>query len=166
MDVFLIPSQEQLIGKRVLQAKNGNHETHIDEGGDYEPLRGKKLVAIDPITSDLLSCVDGDTQQRTTFRHTQDTRRKESKAKKKTTDFHRFKAYVEKKKELCRHLSTFYNEYIFRKLKLADDMRRQITEPRLLKQFEKLFGSGQEATVAIGDWDQRQHRKLKEPVKG
>ncbi|GAB9474810.1 hypothetical protein Gpo141_00011927, partial [Globisporangium polare] len=37
-----------LIGKQVLRAKNGNHETYIDEVGDYEPLRGKKLVAIDP----------------------------------------------------------------------------------------------------------------------
>ncbi|GAB9465151.1 hypothetical protein Gpo141_00002568 [Globisporangium polare] len=47
-----------LIGKRVLQAKNGNHETYIDEVGDYESLRRKKLVAIDPNMSDLLYLVD------------------------------------------------------------------------------------------------------------
>ena len=32
--------------------------------------------------------------------------------------------------------------------------------------FEKLFGSPQEAVVCIGGWEQKQHRKFKEPVKG
>ncbi|GAB9470392.1 hypothetical protein Gpo141_00007646 [Globisporangium polare] len=176
-----------LIGKRVIQAKNGDHETYVDEVGDYEPLRDKKLVAIASNMSDLLYCVDGDTQQQTTFRYTPDTRRKETKAMKKhrdylqvremegidgkrvvdweeaelstcnrkTADFNSFKAYVEKKNELNRRLSTFYNEYIFRKLKLGGYMRRQIAEARLLKQFEKLLGSGNETIVAIGDWAQR-----------
>ena len=36
----------------------------------------------------------------------------------------------------------------------------------MLKRFEELFGSPQDAVVCIGDWEQKQHRKFKEPVKG
>jgi hypothetical protein len=83
-----------------------------------------------------------------------------------TTDFTKFKAYIKKKNELNARLAPFYNEHIFRKLKLGRYMRRQITEARLLSRFKKLFGGPEETIVAIGDFDQRKHRKFKEPVKG
>ena len=60
----------------------------------------------------------------------------------------------------------FYSEYIFRKLKLGGYMRRQITEARLLARFKKLFDGPESTIVAIGDFDQRKHRKHHEPVKG
>jgi Putative transposase DNA-binding domain len=59
-----------------------------------------------------------------------------------------------------------HTRYLFRKLKLGSYSRRQITEARMLKRFEKLFGAADEAVVCIGDWEQRQHRRFKEPVKG
>ena len=146
--------------------------------------------------SDLLYCVEGDAKDQTKFRYTQDQRRKETKAKKyrdylqerkqekvgdksvveweaemsafnrKTTDFTKFKAYIQKKNELNARLAPFYNAYIFRKLKLGSYMRRQITEARLLSRFKKLFGGPEETVIAIGDFEQRKHRKFKEPVKG
>ena len=45
-------------------------------------------------------------------------------------------------------------------------MRRQITEARLLARFNKLFGGPDETIITIGDFEQRKHRKYKEPVKG
>jgi transposase len=172
-------------------------EKYIDELVDYEPLNGKRVVAIDPNMSDLLYCVNSDAKDQVKFRYTQDTRRKETKAKKyrnylqkrkndflvegksivlwenelsafnkKTTDFEAFKDYIAMKNDLNNHLAPFYNEYIFRKLKLGSYIRRQITESRLLKRFKTLFGSGEETIVAIGDWEQHQHRKFKEPIKG
>jgi hypothetical protein len=145
--------------------------------------------------SDLLYCVDGDTKEQTKFRYTQDTRRKETKAKKyryylqrrkkelvdgkrvvegeaessynrKTMDFVKFKTFIQKKNELNARLAPFYNEYIFRKLKLGSYMRRQITEARLLARFKKLFGGPEGTIIAIGDFEQRKHRKYKEPIKG
>ena len=71
-----------------------------------------------------------------------------------------------KKNELNARLAPFYNEYIFRKLKLRSYMRRQITEARLLARFKKLFDGPESTIVAIGDFDQRKHRKHHEPVKG
>ncbi len=52
------------------------------------------------------------------------------------------------------------------KLRTRPYMRRQITEARLLSRFKKLFGGPEETIVAIGDFEQRKHRKFKEPVKG
>jgi transposase len=194
----ILLKKKALVGKRVKtpKAKKGSGEKYIDELEDYEHLKTKRVVAIDPNMSDLLYCVDSDEREQVKFRYTQDTRRKETKSKKyrnylqerkqelidgksvvewetelsaynrKTTDFERFKAYVAKKNKLNRRLAPFYNEYIFRKLKLGGYIRRQITEARLLKRFEKLFGSGEETIIAIGDFEQRQHRKFKEPIKG
>ena len=85
---------------------------------------------------------------------------------KKTLDFEAFKTYINHKNALNLRLAPFYNNYLFRKLKLGSYSRRQITEARMLKRFQSLFGSPQQAVICIGDWEQKQHRKFKEPVKG
>jgi len=119
--------------KRIKDTLKAFHEEH------YKP----HVVSIDPNLSDLLYCVNGDTKEQTKFRYTQDTRRKETKAKKyrnylqqrkqemvdgkrvveweaelsaynrKTMDFERFKAYIQKKNEINARLAPFYNRYIF-----------------------------------------------------
>eukprot|EP00963_Diacronema_lutheri_P013002 scaffold2167_cov363-Pavlova_lutheri.AAC.22 len=84
----------------------------------------------------------------------------------KTIDFERFKAYIQKKNEINARLAPFYTGYIFWKLRLGSYMRRQITEACLLARFEKLFGGPEETIITIGDFEQRKHRKYKEPIKG
>jgi hypothetical protein len=74
--------------------------------------------------------------------------------------------YIEQKNALNLRLAPFYNDYIFRKLKLGSYSRRQITEARMFKRFEKHFGSPDEVVICIGDWEEKQHRKFKEQVKG
>jgi hypothetical protein len=163
---------------------------------EREELVDLKLVAIDPNMGDLLYCVDSDQMTQTKFRYSQDMRRKETKFKKyrnllqaqkqevidgrrvvdwetdmsaynkKTLNFEAFKTYIKHKNALNLKLAPFYNKYIFRKLKLGSYSRRQITEARMLKRFEKLFGPPDKVVICIGDWEQRQHRRFKEPVKG
>jgi len=36
----------------------------------------------------------------------------------------------------------------------------------MMKRFKKMFGSPEETIIAIGDFEQKQHRKFKEPIKG
>ncbi len=36
----------------------------------------------------------------------------------------------------------------------------------MIREFRAKFGTGEETVIAIGDWEQRQHSKCKEPVKG
>ena len=145
---------------------------------------------------DLLYCADSDQKTQTKFRYSQDMRRKETKFKKyrnllkaqkqelidgrrvvdwetdmsaynkKTLNFEAFKTYIKHKNALNLKLAPFYNKYIFRKLKLGSYSRRQITEAKMLKRFEKLFGPPDKVVICIGDWEQRQHRRFKEPVKG
>jgi hypothetical protein len=42
----------------------------------------------------------------------------------------------------------------------------EITEARLLARFNKPLGGPDETIVTIGDFEQRKHRKYKEPIKG
>jgi len=163
---------------------------------EREELVDLKLVAIDPNMGDLLYCVDSDQKTQTKFRYSQDMRRKETKFKKyrnllqaqkqevidgrrvvdwetdmsaynkKTLNFEAFKTYIKHKNALNLKLAPFYNKYIFRKLKLGSYSRRQITEARMLKRFGKLFGPPDKVVISIEDWEQRQHRRFKEPVKG
>jgi transposase len=130
------------------------------------------------------------------FRYTQNMRRKETKAKKyrnilldkkktiiegktiiewetelsqynsKTLDFNRFKTYIGKKNAVNKTISTFYEDTLYRKLKLGSYMLRQKTEARMLQRFEKLFGKPTDTIIGIGDFEQENHRKYNEPVKG
>ena len=163
---------------------------------ERKELADLKLVAIDPNMGDLLYCVIGDQCGQTKFRYSQNMRRKETKFKKyhnlrqdmkkkvidgksvvewetamsaynkKTLNFEAFKTYIKQKNALNLRLAPFYNQYIFGKLKLGSYIRRQITEARMLKRFEKLFGPPDKVVICIGDWAEKKHRKFMEPVKG
>lgn len=181
------------VGKRVQQKKGENKEQYIDElkNKDYKELKNKKIVAIDPNMSDLLYCVDGDNKERNFFRYTQNQRRKETKYKKyrdiilqlkdkkvieletelskynrKTLNYNEFKKYIKKKNEVNIKLFKFYENYIFRKLKLNSYINRLKSEKQLINRFKKIFGETKDTIVCIGDWEQRKHRKFKEPTKG
>ena len=140
--------------------------------------------------------MNGTDREANKFRYTQDQRRKETKVKKyrdlllenkkkvvegksiiewetelshynsKTLNFERFKAYIGKKNTVNKVISPFYEEQIYRKLKLGSYMLRQKTEAKMLKRFEQLFGKPGDTIIGIGDFEQQQHRKFKEPVKG
>ena len=189
--------REDLVGKKnITQPKKKNREKYIDDLDNYDNLKGKKIVAIDPGKCDLIYCVDGDTKEANKFRYSQDQRRKETKSKKftkilleqkqikisnktvieyetelskynrKTLNIQSFKEYVKKKNEINTILFDFYNKYIFRKLKLNGYMNRIRSEQRMINQFIKKFGSQDEAIITIGDLEQKKHMKFKEPTKG
>ena len=188
--------RNDLVGKRIPNSKNTSSEQYIDELKDYSNLQNKKIVAIDPGKCDIIYCVDGDTKEANEFRYSQDSRRKETKLKKyakiiinlkeekidgktiveyetelslfnrKTLDIEEFKKYVKKKNEINHKLFTFYEKYIFRKLKLNGYMNRLKSEQKMINQFKKTFGSPSEVIVNFGDFEQKRHMKFKEPTKG
>jgi len=173
-----------------------NSEEYIDELIDYTNIKNKKIVAIDPNKSDILYCVDNDNKEANEFRYTQDSRRKECKIKKyakiilefkkekvdgktiieyetelsklnrKTLMIKDFKEYIKKKSEINNKLYKFYEKYIFRKLKLNGYINRKKNEQKLINNFKKIFGKPEETIVIFGDWEQKQHMKYKEPIKG
>ena len=173
-----------------------NYEEYIDELSNYTNIKNKKIVCIDPGKSDILYCVDNDNKEANEFRYTQDSRRKECKIKKyakiilefkkdkidgktvieyetelsnlnrKTLIIIDFKEYIKKKSEINNKLYKFYEKYIFRKLKLNGYMNRKKNEQKLINNFKKIFGKPEETIVIFGDWEQKQHMKYKEPIKG
>lgn len=173
-----------------------NTEQYIDELSEYTNIKNKKLVCIDPGKSDILYCVDNDNKDANEFRYTQDSRRKECKIKKyakiilefkkekidgktiieyetelsklnrKTLLIKDFKEYIKNKSEINNKLYKFYEKYIFRKLKLNGYMNRKKNEQKLINNFRKIFGKPEETIVIFGDFEQKQHMKYKESIKG
>jgi hypothetical protein len=188
--------RNDLVGKRIPINKNSNTEQYIDDLVDYTQLKNKKIVAIDPGKSDLIYCVDSDNKNANKFRYTQDSRRKECKIKKysklilkfkeekiegktiiayetelsklnrKTLIIKDFKEYIKNKSEINSKLYNFYEKYIFRKLKLNGYINKKKHEQKMINKFKKIFGKPEETIIAIGDWEQKQQMKYKEPTKG
>ena len=171
-------------------------EQYIDEPNDYSKIQNKKIVAIDPGKCDIIYCVDGCCKDATTFRYTQDSRRKECKIKKynklilefknekidgksitdyetdlsqynkKSLDINKYKDYIKKKNEINYKLFQFYERYIFRKLKLNGYINGKRNEQKMINKFKKIFGNPDDVVVCFGDFEQRKHMKYKEPIKG
>lgn len=185
-----------LKSKKISNLHISLQEKYIDELTDYERLKFKTIVAIDPNKGDLIYAVDSDQKTRTQFRYTQDQRRFETRQKlyrdniqqlketriegksvidwetelsqynKKTLDIEKFTLYLQKKNELNRRLFQFYEQRQFRKMRLNSYKFRLQSEQKMVNNFKEKFGSPEEVVVAFGDWDQKQQLKYKEPTKG
>jgi hypothetical protein len=188
--------RNEFVGKHIPNQTYKEKEIYIDEVSDYSGLQTKKIVAVDMGKSDLIYCVDGTEKDADKFRYSQDQRRKETKSKKfsklmlelkqekingktiiqhetdlsnynrKSLNINEFKTYIQKKNELNYLLMSFYEKYLFRKLKLNGYLNTKRSEQRMILNFQKKFGTPDNVVIAFGDWEQRQQMKYKEPTKG
>ncbi|CAL8461357.1 g888 [Coccomyxa elongata] len=158
-------------------------------------LRIRKVVGIDPNMSDLLYCVDEDASHHYRYTQNQRRRETKAKKYReivlkernhtriqgrtvaewesdlsahnhKLVDSERFKAYVRAKLLVNSKVTAFYEDRIYRKLRLNTFFNTRRSEQRLLQRFRENFGAPDEVVVGIGDWEQSKHRKYKEPTKG
>ena len=176
--------------------KGISKELYIDELNDYSALQNKKIIGIDPGKSDLIYCVDDASKDAKVFRYSQDQRRKETKMKKynniilgmktnkiqgksvidyetdlslynrKTLCMDKFKAYINEKNRINYILFDFYSKYLFRKLKFGRHINIKRNEQKMMSDFRKMYGNPDEIVICIGDWEQRQQMKYKEPTLG
>ena len=84
----------------------------------------------------------------------------------KTLIFEKFQMYVQLKNLINSKLLSFYKIYEHRRLKWYGHINRQRSESRFINRFKEVFGSPDVVVIGIGDYEQSQHRKYKEPVKG
>ena len=84
----------------------------------------------------------------------------------KTLTVQKFKSYIRQKAQINNKLLIFYEKFIYRKLRLNGYINQQKSESRFIKRFQVVFGSPDQVVIGIGDYEQHQHRKYKEPVKG
>ena len=89
-----------------------------------------------------------------------------SQFNRKTLNVAKFKEYIQKKSEINGLLFTFYEKYIFRKLRLQGYRNRNRSEQKMLNNFKRIFGNEEEVIVCFGDFEQKKHMKFKEPTKG
>ena len=179
-----------------MMKKGLSTETYIDDLDDYSSLQNKKIVAIDPGKCDLIYCVDDDNKEANKFRYSQDQRRKETKKKKyskihlemkkekiqgktiiewetelsklnkKSLNITNFKEYIQKKSEINGMLFSFYEKYIFRKLRLQSYRNTKKSEQKMLNNFKRIFGNEKDVVVCFGDYEQKKQMKYKEATKG
>ena len=171
-------------------------ERYVDDMSEAErnAERDKKVVGIDPNMSDLLYCVDesGRHFRYTQNGRRQETKVKKysqihlnekshtrvdgrtvieweadlSRHNHRSTDLDAFKEYVKAKLSVIQKTEKFYSQRIFRKLKLSAFWNVRRSEQWMLSRFANIFGGPTDVTIGIGDWEQKKHRKFKEPVKG
>ena len=176
--------------------KGISRELYIDELNDYSGLQDKKIVGIDPGKEDLIYCVDDDSKDANVFRYSQNQRRKETKMKKynniilaiktnkiqgksvieyetelsnynrKTLQIDKFKTYINEKNRINHILFDFYAKQLFRKLKFGRHINIKRNEQRMIRDFRKMYGNPENVVICIGDWEQRQQMKYKEPTLG
>jgi hypothetical protein len=84
----------------------------------------------------------------------------------KTVSLAAFKEYIGAKLRMNSKISEFYEARWHRKQRLNGYFNRCRSEARLLGRLKEMFGEPKDVVIGIGDWEQRRHRKFKEPVKG
>lgn len=162
---------------------------------ETEALKGKAVVGIDPNMSDLLYCVSEDARKQYRYTQNQRRQETKAKKYRqillneknhttvggrkvtdwetdlsvfdhKTVDSARFKAFIKAKLEVNSKVTEFYKDRLYRKMRLNTFYNTRKSEQGLVQRFKEIFGTPEQAVIGIGDWEQKKHRKFKEPVKG
>jgi hypothetical protein len=84
----------------------------------------------------------------------------------KTLQIDNFKTYVNEKNRINNILFGFYAKHLFRKLKFGKHINIKRNEQQMISNFRKMYGNPDEVVICIGDWEQRQQMKYKEPTLG
>ena len=88
-----------------------------------------------------------------------------SKFNKKSINQNDFTNYTKKKNETNKLLENHYQQKLFRKLKFNRFINTQKSESKMLKNFEKKFGSKENVLVIMGDYDKGSNNmRGKEPT--
>jgi hypothetical protein len=155
----------------------------------------KKVVGIDPGMSDSLYCSNEDGSQQFRYTQNQrkfEQRERKYRAillkerrlsvvegksieqwetvlsvfNSKTVNLGTFQDYIKAKLFIDARTVPFYEQRLHRKLRLSRYYNTRKSEQALLKNFQRVFGAPDEVVVGIGDWEQKKHRKYKDPTKG
>lgn len=84
----------------------------------------------------------------------------------KTLNIKKFKEYIKEKNKLNEKLFKFYENEIFRKLRLDSYINKMQNEQKMIKEFISTFGEPTDVIICIGDWEQKHQMKYKEATKG
>jgi len=144
------------------------------------------IVGIDPGKEDLIHCTDGEKR----FRYSAVQRKREcckrvhrqkldrqrepvksiedelSHYRSTSSNYIEFMDYVSRKREVEHECRSVYQKEVFRSIRWRGHILRQKSESKMIRNFKNTFGGPTEAVIAIGDWEQKQQMKWKEPTLG
>ena len=89
-----------------------------------------------------------------------------SKYNSNTCDFKKFLKWLKIKNEINSKLYEYYEKELHRKLIWYSFINRHKSDQDIVNRFKKTFGNEKEVTILMGDWDQLENLKYKEPTKG
>ncbi len=167
------PSQQKPKRKKQKKSSCRENETYVEEALQYVK---NDYVVIDPYKRDLLFCLGSEGEK---LRYTQQQRAVETRSKKyrkireklitgagmdaspfdvraskATCDPAGFDIYLrEYFSEKFEEQEVFYQQRIFRKLRLNAYTNAQKSEARFVKKFKGAYGDGRQVSVITGDWD-------------
>lgn len=83
-----------------------------------------------------------------------------SKLNRKSLNITKFKEYIQKKSEINGMLFSFYEKYIFRKLRLQSYRNTKRSEQKMLNNFKRIFGNEKDVIVCFGDYEQKKTNEI------
>jgi hypothetical protein len=87
-----------------------------------------------------------------------------SKYSSKTVDYNKFIDYCNIKNKINKILYEHYSKELFRKLKLNRYINTQKSESKMIKNFQKKYGTPEECLLVVGDWSKGDNMKGKESI--
>jgi transposase len=84
----------------------------------------------------------------------------------KTLQPRHYNGYLWKRLFMDKKISKVYQDFLLRKNRLHAYRNRKLSEFRLQQNLKKKYGKPSNSVVCLGDWEQAQHMRYKEPVKG
>lgn len=186
----------QKIDKKSKNCLNSNinyndSEIYINElsNEDLELCKSKKIVSIDPGKQNLVVMLD---KEKNNLKYTSAQRRKESLRKRnnkiilyekqknkiiqretefskyncKTVNYEEFKNYIFEKTKLNDELKSFYEDYLYRKLKWRSWIYQRKSEDKFLNSIESKYGDRKDLLLCYGNWSNNKQMKYIMPTKG
>lgn len=73
---------------------------------------------------------------------------------------------IKLKNETNGKLKEYYEQKMYRRMKLSGYINRERSESKMINRFKKKFGGPKEVAIFIGDWSSQKRMRYKEPTKG
>ncbi len=89
-----------------------------------------------------------------------------SKIDSKSNDYFTTQMYIILKSKINNILEKHYQNNLYRKLKWNSFINKQRSDSKMIRNFQRKFGSPNNTLICIGDWSQKSQLKYGEPTKG
>ena len=84
----------------------------------------------------------------------------------KTTDYDKFKKFIEKKTETNKKIKSFYERVLFRKMNWRTQIYQRKSEDVFMNKIEETYGKRENILLCYGNWSNKKQMRYIMPTKG